>query len=101
MQLNPQQQEEFNKDAHRIKAELDNQNSVLFIFLQSLILEREKMIQKNKMAADSNALWKGQGMVEGLDMAIDLPYKIVKRWEDQTANKHKEEMENIYHDGAY
>ena len=78
--------EEDVKDARRIAIDLQNDQSTLCIFLQSLIALREKHISMMKKARKEDIVWKQVGIIEGLDAAILYPHNIVKVWKEEEEN---------------
>jgi len=82
------------KDASRINEALNDPNSVLTLFLQDLIMTKEKVWEKVKTARKEDNVWKLMGVMEGLDIALKRPQQIVSSWR-ATLKEAKTEREEV------
>lgn len=74
----------------QIKKDLHNPNSTLSLFLQSLCSLREHHISKMKRSVKEDNIFKSVGVLEGIDLAINEPKRIIEAWEKAVEFKNEE-----------
>lgn len=68
---------------HRFKRDLNDPESTLFLFMQCLISLREQNISKMKKARIGDSIFKSVGILEGIDLAMNEPKRIIDEWEKE------------------
>ena len=68
---------------HRFKRDIKNPDSTLFLFIQSLIALREIHIAKVKKLRVGDSIFKSVGIIEGIDLAMNEPQRIITEWEKE------------------
>ena len=70
-------------DASRLNDALDDSGSVLNLVLQDLMVLREQLLSKAKCALTPDAAFKALGVLEGVDLAISRPARVVSHWKNR------------------
>lgn len=86
------------KDGYRFKQEISNPDSSINIYRQALLVLREKYLEKMKRARKEDSVFKNVGIIEGIDLAIAEPQRIVNEWEKEVERRGRGEMamEEVY-----